>query len=217
MKKLQLLFLALLVSSFVFSIPWKSTDRKLSADEAKVIIEKIQNESFLTILPSNIVASRVYTDLAKEGWTLGEIIRITDEYLAAHKPELKKEGSNVDYAKYWRPYYVSSSLLNSTISDYTNPKELERVKEVVESTQDEPNAYYPRIFYTPTDRLAGIRNTGYFRQNAIMPAGGRMHWMAMHPENPDKLMVIPDSEGIYRTDDMGKTWDCIVCFQRLLS
>ena len=207
MKKTILLLLVFIVSSAAFSVSWKSTDKKLSEDQAKIIIEKIQNESFQSVLPSNILATRAYAEMAREGWTIGEIVRLTDEYLTAHKPTLKKEGTNIDYAKFWRPYYVSSNLMNATIND--NPEELNKVKLNLEATQADIHAYFPRIFYTVNDRLAGIRNPGYFRQNAIMPAGGRIYWMTVHPDDPNKIMVNPDADGIWRTDDMGKTWDCI--------
>lgn len=207
MKKSLLLFLTVLTCSFAFSVPYRSTDRKLSADKAKAIVEKIKNESFQTVLPSNIVANRVYTEMAKEGWTIGEIVRLTDEYLTAHKAQLKKQGSNIDYAKFWRPYYVSSNLMNATIENDT--ASLNKVKLNVEATQLDPNTSYPHIFYTVNDRLAGIRNPGYFRQNAVMPAGGRIYWMTVNPDNPNKIMVTPDADGIWRTDDMGVNWDCI--------
>ena len=207
MKKTILLLIVLATVSFAFSASRKSTDKKLSAEEAKAIIEKIQTESFQPVLPSNLLATRVYTEMAKEGWTIGEIVRLTDEYLAAHKPELKKEGTNIDYAKFWRPYNVSSTLMNATIEN--DSEKLNKVKLNLEATQADIHAYYPRIFYTVNDRLAGIRNPGYFRHNAIMPAGGRIYWMTVHPDDPDKIMVNPDADGIWRTDDMGKTWDCI--------
>ena len=207
MKKTLLLLLALFVSSVAFSVPWKLTEKKLTAEEAGVIIEKIQNESFQAVLPANIVANRVYAEMGKEGWTIGEIVRLTDEYLTAHKAQLKQQGSNIDYAKFWRPYYVNSNLMNATIDD--DLEELNKVKLNLEATQADIHAYNPRIFYTVNDRLAGIRNPGYFRQNAIMPAGGRIYWMTVHPDDPDKIMVNPDADGIWRTDDMGKTWDCI--------
>lgn len=207
MKKTILLLIVLATVSFAFSASRKSTDKKLSAEEAKAIIEKIQTESFQPVLPSNLLATRVYTEMAKEGWTIGEIVRLTDEYLAAHKPELKKEGTNIDYAKFWRPYNVSSNLMNATVEN--DSKKLNKVKLNLEATQADIHAYYPRIFYTVNDRLAGIRNPGYFRHNAIMPAGGRIYWMTVNPDDPDKIMAIPDADGIWRTDDMGKTWDCI--------
>ena len=207
MKKTLLLLLALFVSSVAFSVPWKLTEKKLTAEEAGVIIEKIQNESFQAVLPANIVANRVYAEMGKEGFTIGEIVRLTDEYLTAHKAQLKQQGSNIDYAKFWRPYYVNSNLMNATIDD--DLEELNKVKLNLEATQADIHAYNPRIFYTVNDRLAGIRNPGYFRQNAIMPAGGRIYWMTVHPDDPDKIMVNPDADGIWRTDDMGKTWDCI--------
>lgn len=209
MKKQLLIVISLILGFNFVSVANDHTFKKLSSEQVNLLLDKTKDVTFTNVLPQNILANSVYVELAKEGWTVGEIIRLTDEYLAANKAQLKQEGSNIDYAKYWRPYYVSSNILTSTIADYTNPEELQKAKKVVESTQDDPHAYYPRIFYTPADRLAGTRNPGYFRHNAIMPAGGRMHWMAVNPDDANKMMVIPDSEGIYRTDDMGKTWDCI--------
>lgn len=209
MKKTLLLFLVVLTSTFAFSVPWKTSDRKLTKEQARALFEMTQDETYQNVLPQNILADKFYIDMAKEGWTVGEIVRLTDDYLAAHKPELKKAGANIDYAKFWRPYYVSSNLMDATIIDYTNPQALEKSKQVVEATQVDANAYYPRLFYTTADRLAGTRNTGYFRHNPCMPAGGRIHWMAVNPDDANKLMVVPDAEGIWRTDDMGVHWDCI--------
>lgn len=207
MKKSFLLLLVVISSISVFSMPQKSADKKMSAERIKAIVDMTQNESCQIVLPTNIVANRVYEEMAKEGWTIGEIVRLTDEYLAAHKPELKKAGANIDFAKFWRPYYVSSNLMDATVDN--DVKKLNKVKQNVEATQVDPHATYPRIFYTVNDRLAGTRNPGYFRHNAIMPAGGRIYWMTVHPDDPNKIMVNPDAEGIWRTDDMGKTWRCI--------
>lgn len=209
MKKTVLLFLVVLTSTIAFSVPWKTAEKKLSKNQARALFEMTQDEAYQNVLPQNILADKFYIEMAKEGWTVGEIVRLTDNYLAAHKTELKKAGDNIDYAKYWRPYYVSSNLMDATILDYTNPEELEKSKAVVEATQVDANASYPRILYTVNDRLAGIRNTGYFRHNACMPAGGRIHWIAVNPDNANKLMVVPDAEGIWRTDDMGVNWNCI--------
>lgn len=209
MKKLLLLSLVCFASTVAFSVPWRTADRKLSKEQASALFEMTHDDSYKKVLPQNILADKFYIEMAKEGWTVGEIVRLTDEYLAANKAELKKAGTNIEYAKIWRPHYVNSNLMNSTILDYTNPQALEKSKAVVEATQVDPNAYYPRLFYTTADRLAGVRNTGYFRHNACMPAGGRITWMTVNPTDANKLMVIPDAEGIWRTDDAGVHWDCI--------
>lgn len=209
MKKILFLTFALLVGQSVFSIQKKSAEQKMSMEQAWQLLDKTPEASFEKVLPGNLMTTAVYVDMAKEGWTLGEIIRLTDEYLAAHKPDLKKKGFNIDYAKKWRPYNVSSNLMNAALLDYTNPQALEQAKLNVEVTQVDPNAYFPRIFYTPNDRLAMKRNIGYFRHNACMPAGGRIYWMTVNPVYSNKIMVVPDAEGIWRTDDTGAHWDCI--------
>ena len=57
--------------------------------------------------------------------------------------------------------------------------------------------------------MRGIRNPGYFRPVQQKPYTGRVHWIVVHPTDPDALMVIPDGGGIFRTDNLGKTWDCV--------
>lgn len=209
MKKFLLLTFVILLNVNVHAIQKNPSEQQLSNDQAWQMINDSPDQAFVKVLPPNLLNDATYVELAKEGWTIGEIIRLTDEYLAANKPEMKKAGANIHYAKKWRPYYVSSLLLNSTIAEYTDPKSIEKAMSNVEETQVDPHAYFPRLFYNVNDRLSKVRNTGYFRHNACMPAGGRIHWMAVHPENPDRIMIIPDSEGIWRTDDMGKHWDCI--------
>ena len=57
--------------------------------------------------------------------------------------------------------------------------------------------------------MSGIRNTGYFRPVLQKPNTGRIHWIVVHPTDPDALMVVPDGAGIFRTSDLGQTWDCV--------
>lgn len=209
MKKSFFLSFSFMIAICAFALPDKGDGAKLTNEQALAWFNLTSGESYQRVMPKNILSEGTYVNLAKEGWTVGEIIRLTDDYLTAHKADIKKAGTHIDYSKHWRPYNVSANVLNSTLQEYTDPVGYAKAKLNVEATQDDPNAYFPRVFYTPADRLAGVRNTGYFRHNAIMPAGGRIHWIAVNPNNADRLMVVPDAEGIWRTDDMGAHWDCI--------
>lgn len=209
MKKTLLILIVFLPSSIAFPISLKSTD-KLTKEQAKAVLATTLDISYQKVVPANLLAESYYIEMAKEGWNGLEIIRLTDQYLEAHKPELKAAGSQIDYKKNWKPFFMYGSIMNGNVSDFnTTPKQRAKIQANIEATQVDANASYPRILYSVNDRLSKVRNSGYFRHNAILPASGRIYWLTVNPDNPDKIMIVADGDGIWRTDNMGKHWECI--------
>lgn len=207
MKKPTILLLLLI---FILSNPaWgikPAKDQKMK-EQANRLSNTVPDSAYTKAEPGNLIEDGTYLQLAREGWTTGQIFSITDDYLTKNRSKLRGTASYGAYAKEWKPYWYMLAP-NDTIKRFTEPEYNatlnKKINSAFKATADE---YQPRIFYSPDDRLKGIRNKGYFRHNPVLPSGGRIHWIVTHPTDPDKIMVIPDGDAIWRTDDAGRTWD----------
>lgn len=199
----------LLLLPLLFSVTAKNSTKstdffKKTAAQLKM---SIPDSSFKKIRPGNLLNEATYLKLAKEGWNTKEIFAITDEFTTNNKKNMGGSFSYSAYSKDWKPYWYMLAP-NDTIKHLMNPAFDAGVQKAFSKAfKADIIDYNPRLFYTPTDRMNGIRNPGYFRHNAIMPSVGRIHFIQPHPTDSDKLMIIPDGDGIWRTDNNGKTWD----------
>lgn len=195
--------LLLLISVFSgYAIPWKNP-----GGQDTDIRRRLPEVPLLEVRPYRILEDTLYLKLFREGWTCDEVLRLMDRYMANELKGAKKGADYTLYAKQLKPYWANTVASGDVPFEGDGP-------ELVHTSGYDPgkgigDAYYPRKFYTTENRLAGKRLPGEFRHNAVFPSGGRIHWIVLHPEDPDKLMVIPDGDAIWRTDNMGKNWTCV--------
>lgn len=132
-----------------------------------------------------------------------------DRYIKSNRQKIRGSFEYGMYAKQWLPSFGHTPG-NDTIYQYVDTAYREEtMKEVRRMYARQLETYYPEIPYTPDDRMSGKRNTGYFRPVWQKPYTGRIHWIVVHPTDPDALMVVPDGAGIFRTSNLGETWDCV--------
>lgn len=114
------------------------------------------------------------------------------------------------YAKQWIPS-LGHAPGGDSLYQYIDPAYNEKATRSVNNVLGEAYHQYNDIVtpYSPDDRKNGDRTPGLFRPVLHKPSSGRILWIHVNPDNHDKLMVVPDGAGIFRTDNGGKTWDCI--------
>lgn len=167
---------------------------------------------FESVDKEDLLDDKVYLRLASEGWYPEEIVPIMQTAMADKKAAKKKLGYG-EYAKQWLPAYGRTGARDSMMVfiDTTFTEEMRRsVREKVPAAIYD--AYYPPEEYvSPKDRIKNNieRTPGFFREPLFEPHCGRINWMTVHPDDPDKLYVVPDGCGIFKTDDCGKHWECI--------
>ncbi len=205
MKHLHKFFILLLVvcaSSFAMA---KKNDMRES-NQAKSMLKSLPDSAFKKFYPPNMLEDFTYIKLAKEGWTTKEIFAITDDYVRKNRKKVRGTEGYVNYNKEWRPYWYGL-VPNDTIKRRIDENVSQKLQsKVIKAFKAEADEYVPRVFYTPNNRMNGIRDKGMWRHNAILPASGRIHWIQTHPTDKDKLMIIPDGDGIWKTDNGGKNW-----------
>ena len=175
----------------------------------ETMVREMPDSVFEAVEMEDLLNDEVYLKLAHEGWSQEEIVNIMSTAIADKKAAKKKIGYGY-YAKQWLPTYgrqPGGDSLYMFIDTLFTEKMRQSVRSKVPA--ELLDAYYPEILYNPEDRKNGIRRPGYFRPVKFDPCCGRIHWMALHPEDPDKLYVVPDGAGIFKTDDCGKHWECI--------
>ncbi len=188
----------------------KDSGGKGAGDFSQLIDKSLQlpDSIFQSVEMEDLLDDKVYIKLASEGWSPQEIVPIMQTALADKKAAKKKMGYG-EYKKQWLPAYGRSGSNDSlfTFIDTTYTAEMRKsVKQKVPAAQ--LNAYYPPEEYVePKYRTS--RTPGFFREPLFKPSCGRISWMTLHPEDPDKFYVSPDGCGIFSTNDCGKTWDCI--------
>lgn len=205
MRRITTFLAVLFVATCVMPLAAKPP-KKQETDQALKIMRAIPDTAFMKFTPPNLLEDFTYKKLAKEGWTTKEIFAITDNFVRKNRKEVRGSNGYAMYEKEWRPYWYGL-IPNDTIKRFDNEeltvKMQNKINKAFKASADE---YVPREFYTPDNRMNGIRNKGMWRHNALLPAAGRIHWIQPHPTDPDKLMVIPDGDGIWRTDNNGKNW-----------
>lgn len=189
------------------------TDGTKSAVKEKEKMERavsaLPDSAYEQVRKEDLLNDEVYMKLARDGWYPQEITRIMDRYINSNRSKVRGSREYGMYAKQWLPIYGHTPG-NDTIYQFVDTAYYgETMKSVRSLFASQLENYYPEIPYTPDDRMKGIRNKGYFRPVYQKPYTGRVHWIVVHPTDPDALMVVPDGGGIFRTADLGKTWDCV--------
>lgn len=173
-------------------------------------VRQLPDSVFQPVEMEDLLDEKVYLKLAKEGWTPDEIVSVMKQSINDKKTARYKDGY-VNYAKEIIPYFrrmIGGDTLAELVDTVFNAQMRRSVERTVPT--DLLNAYWPPLEYIPPrDRNGYERMPGYFRQPKFNPSCGRICWMTLHPEDPDKLYVGPDGSGIYKTDDGGKHWECI--------
>lgn len=173
------------------------------------MLRELPDSLYEDVVKEDLLLNETYIKLARDGWSPYEIKRIMDDYLKYNRKAVKGSFMYGMYAKQWLPSYGFTSGGDSIYQYVDTTYTADMVKSVRQLYPKQMSDYYEEIPYTPDDRMNKIRNTGYFRPVQQKPYSGRIHWIVVHPTDPDCLMVIPDGGGIFRTSDLGKTWDCV--------
>lgn len=182
-------------------------DKKRSKMERAV--STLPDSAYEQVKKEDLLNDEVYIKLARDGWFPQEITRIMDRYIKTNRGKVRGSREYGMYAKQWLPTFGHTPGSDSIYQFVDTAYYGETMKSVRRLYSKQLETYYPEIPYTPEDRMKGIRNPGYFRPVQQKPYTGRVHWIVVHPTDPDALMVIPDGGGIFRTDNLGKTWDCV--------
>jgi len=190
----------------------KENKEKQSRLEFKV--RNLPDSLFTPVQREDLLNDEVYLKLAHEGWSREEIVTIMSTAIADKKAAKKKFGYGY-YAKQWLPVYgrqPGGDTLYMFIDTLYNEKMRKSVARKV--PEDVLNKYWPPIEYIPPRQRTGggqenERIGGYFRCPQFKPFCGRIHWMAVNPDNADQLYVVPDGAGMYKTDNCGESWECI--------
>ncbi len=213
-KRIFFTTLLLLCFGVACNYAWHYTaqdyDKKLrKRSKLEQSLRHLPDSIFDDVKMEDLLVDEVYVKLARDGWSPGEIRSIMSTALKDRKAAKNKFGYG-QYAKQWLPSYgytPGGDSIYQFIDTTYNEKALRSVHRVV--PDNVINVYWPKVAYTPDDRKRGIRNPAYFRTVEHKPSSGRMHWAQLHPEDPDKLYVIADGTGIFKTDNNGDTWACI--------
>ncbi|MBN2765767.1 MAG: hypothetical protein JXR27_05285 [Paludibacteraceae bacterium] len=204
-KTILFLLLAVLLSGTLLA--QKTTKDEKLRKKAAELQSELPDSAFTKVYPGNLIEDGTYLQLAREGWSTKQIFAVTDDYLQKNRTKLRGTASYGAYTKEWKPYWYMLAP-NDTIKRFSEPEyNASLQKKINKAFKASAGSYQPRLFYTPNDRLKGVRNKGYFRHNPVLPSGGRIHWIVTHPTDSNKLMVIPDGDAIWRTDDAGRTWN----------
>lgn len=206
----SLLTATLLLAGIVFLHSYARTDKgsgpgKEHADPTYVL-RGLPDSVFTDVKMEDLLRDEVYMKLAADGWSPQEIVAIMNTAVK-DKASAKKKDGYVAYAKQWLPAYGRSAGGDSLYEFIDTTYDERAVRAIARAVpEDVLNRTWPKVVYDPADRMRGIRNPGYFRPAEHNPSSGRMHWAALHPENPDSLYAIPERAGIFVTGDCGKTW-----------
>lgn len=182
------------------------TGQLISPEQAMLALP---DSVFEDVKMEDLLFDEVYLKLARDGWSPQEITTIMTSAVKDKKTARAKFGYG-EYAKQWLPAYGRQPG-GDTLYQFVDTTYNETMRRSVARTvpDDLLNKTWPKIVYDPADRKNGIRRPGYFRPAEPKPSSGRMHWAALHPEDPDKLYAVPDGAGIFKTEDGGVNWTCI--------
>lgn len=197
-----------LISLFCFSLAFSGYSQKVAKENVESLINKVPQSAYERVETERLLADTLYMKMLEEGWSMEEILRVTDQYVSKNIREVKGSTEFALYAKTLKPVFYRQASMEQDIMPEAISDERKKTQTVIRSQFSNADEYVPRQFYDPASRFTR-REPGLFKQMLIQPAGGRIEWMTLHPDDPDKLMVKPDGDGIWRTDDMGRTWDCV--------
>lgn len=209
MRKIFILiiFIPLVVLAFT------NREKTQSPEYLRSKLESIPDSVFQNVKQEDLLLDEVYVKLARDGWSADEIKRIMGDYISRNRSKVRGSLEYGRYAKQWLPTYGympgGDTLYQFMDTTYTAELFKAAVRMAPRSSDVPYNNYLLTEDYSPAPRKAGQRQPGIFRASKPKPSSGRIHWIQVHPEDPDKIMVIPDGSGIYRTDDCGRTWDLI--------
>lgn len=208
MNKKKIIRLLLCLTPLILSaMPEDDIKRRVDILQRK--LNKIPDSVYTEVKKENLLEDDVYVKLARDGWSNEEIRIIMNDYIRKNRKSVRGSLEYGRYAKQWLPSYgytPGGDTLYQFVDTTYNKTMIQSARMMAGRVFDE---YYEPIPYSPDDRKLGKRNTGRFRPVLPKPSSGRIHWIHVHPENPDSIMVIPDGGGINRTHDGGKTWECI--------
>lgn len=186
----------------------KGRNQKERADLEKALLA-LPDSVFEEVKMEDLLFDEVYLKLASDGWSPKEITTIMRSATRDKKSARLKFGYG-EYAKQWMPAYGRQPGGDTLYQFVDTTFNLQMMRSIARAVPDDVlNKTWPKIVYDASDRKNGIRRPGYFRPAEPKPSSGRMHWAALHPEDPDKLYAVPDGAGIFKTDDGGRHWTCI--------
>lgn len=183
-------------------------DKKKKAKMEKMM-DEMPDSLYEDVKVEDLLKDEVYIKLACDGWSSREIQSIMGNYIKENRKNVRGSFEYGMYAKQWLPTFgitPGNDSIYAYVEPELNKEAVANVRKMLERTGSD---YYPTTSYTPDDRKQKIRHKGLFRQVEQNPYTGRIHWIVVNPEDKDALMVVPDGAGIFRTSDMGKTWDCV--------
>lgn len=212
MKKSLIIFAALLAGGATAYINAEKSIKQ-NRKEQQMVQKALElpDSLFEGVKIEDLLDDEVYLKLAHDGWSPREISAIMNTALT-DKAKAKLKGGYGFYAKQWRPAYGRSlgddSLYNFVDTTFTKAM-IASIEETVPAY--DLNTYWPLKVYSPQDRKDGKRDPGYFRAVPFNPSSGRIRHIVANDADKDgnQLYVIADGAGIFKTDDCGKTWDCI--------
>lgn len=184
---------------------------KIEAISDKLLkkLNSIPDSLYDSVKQEDLLVDEVYVKLARDGWSQDEIRKIMGDYVRKNRKNVRGSYEYGRYAKQWLPtlgYTPGGDSIYQYIDTTYNETAFKSTRALIGQSYDD---YYKSEPYTPDDRKAGKRQPGIFRPVLHKPSSGRIHWIHVHPENADSLIVIPDGAGMFRTHNAGQSWECI--------
>lgn len=201
MKKKVFFSIAFFTCINLYSSSGINNNQKISIAQARVLLEMTNEYLYQKVLPK--YKKSTSSEMSKEGWTASEIKLLKGKSQDVETREKEEEEQRVQL----KPY--DPSLVSESFTKSAGISSSPRAKVSMNALSESADPSQLRLLYTTDDRKAGRRIPGLFRHNALMPTGGRTTCIAINPNNPDSIMVIGAHDGIWKTNNMGKHWDCI--------
>lgn len=197
-----------LFSLFCFSLAFSAQGQKMSPEHVQSLMNSVPKSAYEKVATDKLLTDTLYLKMLEEGWSMEEILRVTDGYVSENIKELKGSSGFALYAKQLKPMFFGNESMKQQIIPEAISQETKQTEAQIRRQYRNADEYVPRQFYDPASRFTK-REPGLFKHMNVQPAGGRVEWIVLHPDDPDKLMAKPDGDGIWRTDDAGRTWDCV--------
>ena len=149
--------------------------------------------------------SSLYNEFLNEGWHRNEIKRLMHFQLEDELSVQYKEGK--DGAGMLQP----KPNLNSDISMFHGGIDFYQAN-YKRFSQAFPDASSTGGIEKAIDLLPNTkydREPGQWKHISTYAAVGRIYDLELHPENPEIMYANPDGDGIFRTEDSGRSWNSI--------